>query len=735
MDSPSRLFAAVVLATTSGVALAQTGVLEEVIVTATKRAESLQDVPVTVNAISATTLQEAGVVDLGDIAQLVPSLTVSTNLSPFATGIRIRGIGTSQNNVGLEASVAFVVDGVYMGRSGLGMSDLTDIERVEVLQGPQGTLYGKNSNAGVVSVVTKKPNFEETEGYLEATLGDYGLQQYTASATGPINDTTAFLLAGNWREQDGWLKNGTGGDEMEFEDWNMRGKLEWRPSNELSIMLTGSHVDRSDRCCGADALQTDTFLELLAANGLPVPKNDAFNWKNNSNQSNDFDMNSDTAILTVDYELDSAALTSLSSYNDYDYKTSTDADRSEFDILAIVDDRYKGHAFSQEFRLTSDLDGPWQYLAGLYYLQETNKRGNGTPFTFLGQDILSVGTVTLGPQLELIAAPGDFIAAKARWETDTVATFGQTSYSFNEEWLLTVGLRYTNENKSIDGYTISESTAPAANIPGIPTFVEVVAAPGESDETTGDDGFTWLANLRYFVNVDTMIFASAATGTKSGGFNSAPGEGVSGTFDEETTINYELGIKTQLLDDRLKLNATAFYSEFDDLQFLAQAPQGAGTFISNAAKAETQGIDLSFTALPLPNLILDGGLQYLDAEYSSGDLERFDVVFAPDWSGSLAATLLLPLADGNVYLRTDYSFMGDHYTNPTYQAPETKQDREMVNARLGWRNTDWDAAVWVKNATDEAYSSLAGAPLLLTGMKAQWLQAPRTYGATVRYNF
>ncbi len=208
MSLVKTLTAAVMLALTGAEALAQSGVLEEVIVTATKRAESLQDVPVTVNAISETTLQEAGVVDLADIAQLVPSLTVSTNLSPFATGIRIRGIGTSQNSIALEASVAFVVDGVYMGRSGLGMSDLTDIERVEVLQGPQGTLYGKNANAGVISVVTKNPDFEETGGYVQATAGDYGLQQYTGSVTGPINDKFAYLVAGNWRQQDGWLENG-----------------------------------------------------------------------------------------------------------------------------------------------------------------------------------------------------------------------------------------------------------------------------------------------------------------------------------------------------------------------------------------------------------------------------------------------------------------------------------------------------------------------------------------------
>ncbi len=714
-------------------AFAQGPVLEEVIVTATKRAESLQDIPVTVNAVTADTLQDAGVVDLADVAQLVPALTTTTNLSPFATGIRIRGIGTSQNSIALEASVAFVVDGVYMGRSGLGMSDLTDIERVEVLQGPQGTLYGKNSNAGVVSVVTKKPNFDEVEGYVEVTAGDYGLQQYTASVTGPVSDELAYRIAGNWREQDGWLKNGSGPDQMSAEDWNLRGKVQWLPSDDLSILLTASHVDRDDRCCAADAVQTDTLLALLAENDLPVPKNDAWDWKNNIDRSSEFTMTSDMVILNVDYDMERAQLTSLTAWNEYDYKSSADADRSEFDILYFVDDSYSGSAWSQELRLTSDLDGPLQYLAGLYYLHEENKRDNPKPFTFLGEDILTVGTVTFGPQLALVAAPGDYIAGKGNYETDVYAAFGQTTYSFTEEWLLTLGLRYTSEEKSVDGYIENFSSAPAANIPGIPTFVDLIATPGGDSGDLEKDGFTWLANLRYFVTDDTMLFASAATGTKSPGFNN-PGDPKL-EFDEEKTNNYELGVKTELFENRLKLNATAFYSEFDDLQFLAQKAIGAGTYVSNAAKAEIEGVDLGFTAMPLPNLILDGGLQYLDAKYTEGELQQFDVVFAPDWSGNIAATLLLPLADGMTYLRADYSYMGDHYTNTTYQPPDTEQDRELVNARLGWRNDAWDAAIWVKNATDESYSSLSAAPFLLTGMRAEFLAAPRTYGATVRYNF
>ncbi len=174
-----------------------------------------------------------------------------------------------------------------------------------------------------------------------------------------------------------------------------------------------------------------------------------------------------------------------------------------------------------------------------------------------------------------------------------------------------------------------------------------------------------------------MIFTSVTSGTKSGGFNGVAGEGAPREFEPEDSTNYELGIKSRMLDDQLQLNATAFYTEFTDLQFIAQNPVGTGFYVSNAAEGTSQGVDLNISATPLANLILDGGLQYLDAQYTKGQLEEFDVPFAPTWTGNLAATLLLPLADGMTYLRGDYSFMGDHFANNTYQPPETEQDKSL----------------------------------------------------------
>ena len=712
--------------------------LEEVIVTATKRAQNLQDVPVSVNTISALTIQEAGITDITDVAALVPALTVSTNLSPFATALRIRGFGTSQNDPSLEASVAFIIDGVYMGSSGLGMSDLTDIERIEVLQGPQGTLYGKNSNAGVISVVTKDPNIEELEGYIEASLGDYSLQRYVGLVSGPITDSLAYSVSGSWHDTDGWMESATGEDLNGVKDWNVRGKILWLPSDALSVRLTVSHVDRDTSCCAADATQTSAITDQLIVQGLPVPRNDAFDFKNNVNINSNFDLESDGVNIKVDYDLDTAVLTSLTAYNDYNYKTSTDADRSQLSVLGIVDDKYAGEQYSQELRLTSDLEGSLQYMLGGFLAYEKRTRGGPSSAPVeIGSDIVPVGGAATGAgsAFGLLVQPGDSVLFDNSWKTETLALFGQSIYNITDDWSATLGLRYTTENKDVDLLTEPFSTAALFAAGG--ALVQIAFAPVDEDFNRESNNFTGLANLTYFVNEQVMAFASVSTGAKSGGFNGVGGEAYSREFKDEKTINYELGIKSELFNNRLRINATAFYTEFSDLQFLAQQPSGVGTYISNAAEATSSGIDLNFSATPWQFLMLSGGLQYLDAEYTNGNLSElnFDVPYAPTWSGNVSATFLLPVAEGVSYLRGDYTYMGDHFNNPTYQKASIEQDKNLVNARVGWRNDNWDAALWVKNATDEAYATLSAAPLAYSGTEAYFLEAPRTWGATVRYNF
>ena len=511
--------------------------LEEVIVTATKRAQNLQDVPVSVNTISALTIQEAGITDITDVAALVPALTVSTNLSPFATALRIRGFGTSQNDPSLEASVAFIIDGVYMGSSGLGMSDLTDIERIEVLQGPQGTLYGKNSNAGVISVVTKDPNIEELEGYIEASLGDYSLQRYVGLVSGPITDSLAYSVSGSWHDTDGWMESATGEDLNGVKDWNVRGKILWLPSDALSVRFTVTHVDRDTSCCAADATQTSAITDQLIVQGLPVPKNDAFDFKNNVNINSNFDLESDGVNIKVDYDLDTAVLKSLTAYNDYNYKTSTDADRSQLSVLGIVDDKYAGEQYSQELRLTSELEGSLQYMVGGFLAYEKRTRGGPSSAPVeIGSDIVPVGGAATGAgsAFGLLVQPGDSVLFDNSWKTETLALFGQSIYNITDDWSATLGLRYTTENKDVDLLTEPFSTAALFAAGG--ALVQIAFAPVDEDFNRESNNFTGLANLTYFVNEQVMAFASVSTGAKSGGFNGVGGEAYSREFKDKTKL-------------------------------------------------------------------------------------------------------------------------------------------------------------------------------------------------------
>ncbi|WP_206998956.1 TonB-dependent receptor [Microbulbifer salipaludis] len=708
--------------------------LEEVTVTATKREQSVQDIAVSVSALSAEEMRQAGIDDAKDVAVQVPSLTVNRNMSPFAAGIRIRGLGTNQNDPSLEASVAVVVDGVYLGRSGLGLSDLVDVERVEVVQGPQGTLYGKNANAGVLNIVTTGVNMEESEARLEASAGDYGLQKFTASVSAPVGDTAGYRLSGSVHQRDGWLKSGTGPDQNDRSDWNLRGKFTWEPTDALSVNLIASRVERDSSCCGADTTISPAMAGVLQMKGLEVPESDPLDYYSNNDYPLAFTLSADALSAVVDYDLSFATLTSITAWNDYEWVSSFDGDRTELDLY-YVDDAYRGESLVQELRLSSDLDGPLQYLAGLYFSHEELGRGFGQPVANFGSDILAVGTQVhpLGPAFAMLARPGDSSTIDNAWETDTFAAFGQTTYTFSDSWEATVGLRYTAEEKSADMYVRADSTAtgipagafgPAGPAMNIPPLIAALYAPVDDSFRLEDDSVTGMASLTHFVNEDVMVFASVATGHKSGGFNGVAGAGAERTYDNEQTTNYELGIKSRLFDNQLELNATAFHMLVDDLQYLRQQAMGLGTYVANEADEGTiKGVDLNFAAAPWQFLKLSGGVQYLDN----------DVFPASRWTSNLAATLMAPVADGAAYLRTDYNYASDHAVNP--DVPDFVQDRETVNVRAGWRNEDWDAAVWVKNATDDVYSYLRTVPAAMTGAQQDWLAEPRTIGATVSYQF
>jgi len=722
-------------------AYAQTGALEEVIVTATKRAESLQDIPVSVNAFNSETIQEAGINNAGDLAIMTPALNINVNQSPFNARMTIRGIGTAQTDPALEPSVGLFVDGVFLGRSGLGMSDLTDIERIEVLQGPQGTLYGKNTNAGAISVITKKPNFEEFEGYVEASAGDYGMSRLTASASGPLTDTLAYRLSGNMHQRDGYYDNSAGDDLNDADDWNIQGKLQWDPTDSLSVLLSGSHIDRDTTCCAADAVQQDPVNNELVAQGYSADKNDPYDYDVQPGVDNSFDMESDLLSMTIDYAVDWGEITSITAWNDYDYSVDQDPDRSQLDVLALRNDDFSGDSFSQELRFTSQAGDNIDYMLGLFYYEQTTKRGGDKPFLFVGDDFIPIAAQQDLPfplPINLLVQPGDNLVVDYKQDTDTIAIFSQATWHIGDIWHLTGGLRWSDEEKESDLFSQTNSTAFSNELIGA-SFLDSVSTPIDAKLDRSSDNVDWMVRAAMDIGDDSMVYASAATGTKSGGFQSVNGAPDEREFDDEDTTTYELGVKSTLLDARLRINAAAFYTEIDDFQSQRQLETGLGTFVSNEAEVEVSGLDFQVEALPLPNLTLSAGLLYMHKyEITDGPEDGAELPFTADYSGNLAATLVFPLGDGGIYWRTDYSYMDDHSTNVAKAADlrdSDFDDRNLVNTKLGWRNDNWNVSIWGKNLTDDEYASQTASPFLITGMDAYFLAPPRTYGATLRYDF
>jgi iron complex outermembrane receptor protein len=783
MIKTKQLAYALVLAMGGTSSVAQSATLDEIIITATKTAASLQDVPVAVNVLSAEDIREAGINDAYDVATHTPSLTVTSNSSPFNTKLSVRGIGTVQNDPALEPSVGMFVDGVFLGRSGLGTSDLTDIERIEVLQGPQGTLYGKNTNAGLISVITKKPNLEEFEGYVEISAGNYDMRKLTLTGSGPLSDTVAYRVSGNIHQRDGFYKNTAGPDQNDAADWNVQGKVMWVPSDQLAVLLSGSRLERDTKCCVADSIQDEKAQELLELRGLPRDENDPFDYKIAIDRDSSFEMESDLISLTIDYELDWATLTSITAWNDYAYVTSVDGDRSQLDVIYREGEFAAGNSLSQELELAASVGDTIDYQLGLFYYKQETQRGDGRDctravpcpdgFSFLGEDYVevteAVGLVNFqGQAIAASGAPGDFLYGRNIWDSETIAVFGQATWHAGERWHLTGGLRWTQEEREADLYTDSYSFSPNGDVnrtladAGVPRFdangnpiwvfvlFDNIAQPIDATLDRSHENVDWLLKAAYDVGDDSMVYISASTGTKSGNFNGVNGTAEQREFDDESTLSYELGLKSTLFDNSLRINAAAFLTEIEDYQTQQSAVNegGIGSVVINDAEAEASGIDLQINARPLTNLTLTAGVMYLHkAESTRADGTVRPLNHAADFSYNLAATLGFPLADGTLFLRGDYHHQGDHLTTGIADInarDNTRnelrvltpiQDRTLVNAKIGWRNDQWDLSIWGKNLTSDKYASAVATRNNFSGQYSYFLTPPLTYGATMRYSY
>jgi len=758
--------------------------LEEIVVTAQKRSQSLQDVPISVSTISEDALKNAGVLTVADVKNLVPALNIFSGPTPAMTSVAIRGAGTGPSDPTLEPSVGIFIDGVFMPRSVFGLSDLVDISGVEVLLGPQGTLYGKNTNSGVVSVSTKSmPDQLEVEA--EVGFGNDKLQVSKFSLGGKLSESTGYRFAALTRRRDGVLDDEITGDSEygQIDAQAYRGQLFWEPSNELSVRAIAYHsLSDSNNGEGEVGFNANSayysYVSMLEAinNAGHVIGTSADDREVSFTQGKGGRLEVQGGSLQLDYDFDQFTLTSISAYQEWEQSGYfDDVDKTPVNILS-VNDRMDEQSLSQEVRLTSLGGETIDWMAGLFYFKSQLHRGSDTDiYARFGIGLPGVGSsaalLSVAPNL---AEPGDFAIWENKYETESIAIFGQATWNISEVTALTLGLRYGEEDKEFflfnSAYDASGVQFSAANFAAysggsyLPLTTGSLVGFGAVDRVgnRSESDVTSSISINHFIG-NTMLYATVANGSKSGGFNGSfgPLSADSREFETEETINYEVGAKIDgLLDGRARLNLAYFYTEYKDFQAAAFDPVTVSFLVVNAGEQVTQGVDLDVTLLITESLTASVKLEYLDARYTdfegaschelSGgagcDLSGTRLPIAANWSGSFTLDYVIPLNDADeFYVHSGLSFKTTHNASTT-SASYADTRYELLDARLGWRNDNWDISMWGSNLTDDTYSQITSGNSIANVFNAvdgnasslnysRHINPPRAYGLTLRYSF
>ena len=736
------LFAA--LAAATGAASAQedgSQQIEEVVVTAARRDQSFQDVPMAVSALTAQHLLDAGINEFQKIESQVPSLEIEGNTNPFTTSLRIRGMGNLANIPNFEPAVGLFVDGAYRSRSGVAMGDLLDVERIEVLRGPQSVLYPKNVTAGLINVITQRPT-DDFSVWGGASFGNLDYWQLQGGINGALADGVRGRLAAVTSDRDGSfddIVNGThsGG----YSRTAVRGQVEFDLGDRADLRLIAGYSTKDGDCCSPDVLPGAGSQQFLGLLGRPVDTN-PLNRKTAYSDPSHFDGDQYDLLAELNYRFDWAVLTSTTSLDHFDVKSQFDAEQSAL-TLAVFIDRQQSDAFGQEFRLTSSGDGPFSWMTGAYFYDNNFTRGSldaGKPMLVLGPDVVP---------LPFPGAPGDQSSFKSTNDTRHWSLFGQTDWQVTERTKLSAGLRYIDEKKSIDARSNLQVAA-------LPSFAAQITVPTPVVADRSTDGVAWNVSALFDVAADTTLYATVSEGFKAGGYNGDWGNltAAAREFKDETVLNLEAGLKSRFWNDQASLNLSVFRSDFDNFQNASFL--GVNFLVRNAEKVISQGVELDGSVRPVAGLTLDYAVTYLDAQYDkftngacyfgrapsnaagTCDLSGETLPNAPDWRTNLGLQYEHALAAGTGFFRTDWAYTSGQNVD-TALDPRAQQDAySLWSARLGWRNGRYSVSLWGENLADETVKTAAGPQTIfgsLDGGMQIFLNEPRTYGVTFDVHF
>jgi iron complex outermembrane receptor protein len=725
---------------------ADPGSLEEVIVTARKTEENIQDTPVAVTALTAAALEERAITNISEIASSTPSLrfdpVAAISGSSNSVTVFMRGVGQTDFNLTIDPGVGIYVDGVYISRSVGALLDTADIDRIEVLRGPQGTLFGKNTIGGAIAITSLRPATEL--GFTaELAAGSFDRADVRFTADVPLSDEWRLHFTGARFTRDGYVERLYDGEDASDRDALM-GRLvtEWTPGDAtLTLALDGSRS--REATVGATALKIyevnpspatipvhfPTISNLLLNGASCVPPNPGrlsdpvcYNeqwlsgdprktWAAGSNVS---DADVWGASLTAEFPLGSLRFKSITAYRELDSDFDLDTDVSPVALVNTAND-YQQEQFSQEFQLSGESGERLRWLLGLYYLGER------------GTDVNLLTTV-----LTTFRSGGSV-------DNDSYAAFGQLIWDVAPRTALTLGGRYTSETKRFSPDQVILTTLP---VPGLPF------APGDrvlplGEVATESDEFTPSVSLDYEFADTVMAYVSYARGFKSGGFTQRifPPEPETPSFEPEFVDTYETGLKTELLDRRLRWNSAVFYSEYTDQQVIVI--DGFAPKVRNAGDSRIWGVESEIEAIASPRLRLNGSVSYLNAEYTSIDPRAAPVnidsmlVNTPEWMVSLGLTgVLWANGSGELSTRWDWSYSSE-LAKDSENTPELIQEAyDTVNASVTYARADgrWALTVGGTNLTDEDYL-VSGNYNPAIGAVYGIYNRPREWYARLKLNF
>lgn len=694
--------------------------LEEITVTATKRAVSQQDVPIAINTLTADMIDKIGASDLRTLENATPSMSMGRAERGNRGEVTIRGVGDWARNAGMDARAGVYVDGVYMGRAAGANQSLFDIERVEVLRGPQGTLFGKNTVSGAINIATKAPNLDEIEGELSASYGNYNETALQGRISVPLSNGVSAVSASIAKlDRDGHITNLANDSKINGQD-TLAGRLKARlqATDALSIDLAFDFLDEKVAATNAEATgpgggDVQFLLSLFGLTEVPGA-DDIYVIGHDAEEYEERDVWGLSTTINYAFE-NEYELTLIAAYREAGFGELDEEDYTPIP-LAYSELFEDNEQTSLELRLSSPRTERYDFVAGVYYYSSD----------------------VVGRQTGSIAFVGDVVSNSSA-STESIAAYINGNIRFADSFELNLGARYTQEDKALD-YAITDSTGLFTN----------ASRPGNE---RSENNFAPRVGLNYFAGENTMLYASWSLAHKSGGWNADYLDDISIAkfeFDEEKATSYELGIKSELMDRRLRANIALFQTDFDDFQvFQYQQDPGSGSTViifDNAGKVRTKGIETELSALVSDSLTLTANFAYVDATFSEfrdagrvdGELVDFDgnrLPYSPKWKVFLAADYETQIGSNWLSLHLDYSHSGDMYGNADNQAPNLIPSFDTVNAHASFRFEEQGTELfaYARNLFDSNH--IRSKNLNFFAIPRAVYAVPATYGVGARWKF